>query len=132
MPIELPIALGAAQLWGTMANNASQRDQQRQQGLMRAAEIRSSPWTKMGPETKVDFAPSQGSALAQGLVGGTANALALSQKSADAEAQQKLQEAMLANQMAQTNMWSKMAAPTLMSSSPAANYWGSKIQPLSE
>ena len=95
MPIALPIALGAAQLWGSMANNASQREQQKQQGLMRAAEIRASPWTKMGPETKVEFAPSQGSAVAQGLVGGAASGIAQSQAMSKAASDEEFQKALM-------------------------------------
>ena len=132
-PVTMAAIMGGTQLLGGILNNNSQQHQQQMQGLMRAAEIKASHWTKMGPSTQVNFAPTAASGVIGNAVGGAAGGLALAQNQEAADAQRKFQQAQMENQAAQASMWSKLAAqPPLMSSAPTAaqNYWGSTLKSL--
>jgi hypothetical protein len=85
-PTNATLLLGGVNTLLALSNAAQQRKQQEMQGMMRAAEIEASPWTKMAPQTKLEFsAMNPLGAVAKAGVDTWAQMQALERQKADEE-----------------------------------------------
>lgn len=67
----LTIGLVGSGLLGGYLGNKAKEKQQKQSADLRAAEIEASPWTKMAPQTQIDFNPGNAAgSMIQGGLGG--------------------------------------------------------------